>query len=157
MSQVMLKVRDNVAPMQVQTERFGVVEVERDRVVTFDEGLPGFPEARRFTLIEVPESGATFFWIQSVDDPGLAFLSVVPWPYFPDYTPELPELDQDLLGLEAAEDALVLCLLTVDREHERVTANLLGPVIVNQRNRAGRQVVLAEQDLPTQAPLADAA
>lgn len=157
MSTAMLKVRDNVSPMLVDTERFGEIAVERDRIITFAEGLPGFPHARRFTLVEVADSDGAFFWIQSVDDPALAFLSVVPWPFFPDYTPVLPELDQDLLALDRAEDALVLCLITVNRDEQKVTANLLGPVVINQATRSARQVVLTEQDLPTQAPLAPAA
>ena len=138
--------------MRVATERFGELDVDEERVLTFPEGLAGFPAAKQFTLVEV-EGNEAFLWLQSIDDPALAFLTTVPWPFFPDYEPELPDLDQELLALEDAGDALVLCLLTVRRDAREVTANLLGPLVVNQRTRTGRQVVLAESGLPVRAPL----
>jgi len=138
--------------MRFATDRFGDIDVPDERMLSFPDGLPGFPNARRFTMVEVPESDA-FFWLQSLDDPSLAFLAAVPWPFFPNYEPELSEPDQEALELTAAGDALVLCLLTVHREERNVTANLLGPVIVNERTRVGRQVVLAESSWPVRAPL----
>jgi flagellar assembly factor FliW len=141
--------------MRVATDRFGEIDVPEDRILHFGDGLPGFAHARNFTMVEV-EGAKDFFWLQSLDDSSLAFLAAVPWPFFPDYEPEVPEADQEALGLEQAEDAMVLCLLTVHREQETVTANLLGPVIVNQRTRLGRQVVLADSNWPVRAPLAAA-
>ena len=141
--------------MRVPTERFGELEVADERVLDFPEGLPGFREARRFAMVEVPDNDV-FFWLQSIDDPALAFLCTVPWPFFPDYEPELPETDQEALGLTEAADAMVLCLLTVRREEQEVTANLLGPLVVNQRTRTGRQVVLADSTWPLRAPLSAA-
>ena len=138
--------------MRVQTERFGELEIEDERVLTFPEGLPGFPAATRFALIEVADNDA-FLWLQSVEDPALAFLSAVPWSFFPDYAPEVPDAQQELLDLTDANDALVLCLLTVRREEREVTANLLGPLVVNKHTRIGRQVVLADSDYPLRAPL----
>jgi flagellar assembly factor FliW len=139
----------------VPSERFGDLEVHDDRVLTFPDGLLGFPEARRFAMIDTGED-STYFWLQSVEDPGLAFLSVVPWAFFPDYAPEVDEVEQTALGLERPEDALVLCLLSVQRDTEKITANLLGPLIVNASSRRGRQVVLAESGYPVRAPLAAA-
>ena len=138
--------------MRVSTERFGDLDVEDDRILTFPEGLPGFPGATKFALIDVHGNEA-FLWLQSLEDPSLAFLSTVPWPFFPDYEPEVPDSEQQLLELTDASDAMVLCLLTIRREEGEVTANLLGPLVVNQRTRIGRQVVLADSDYPLRAPL----
>jgi flagellar assembly factor FliW len=138
--------------VRVATERFGDLEIEEERVLTFPEGLPGFPTATQFALIEVPGNEA-FLWLQSLEDPSLAFLSAIPWPFFPDYEPEVPDAQQELLELTDADDALVLCLLTVRREEREVTANLLGPLVVNKHTRIGRQVVLADSDHPLRAPL----
>jgi flagellar assembly factor FliW len=141
--------------MRVVTERFGEIDVDDDRVLAFDEGVPGFPSARRFALVEVDDSDS-FFWLQSLEDPELAFLCAVPWPFFPDYEPELSEGDQAALAVEQAEDVLVLVVLTVDRDASQVTANLMGPVMINQRTRTGRQVVLSDSDYPLRAPLSAA-
>lgn len=146
-----------VSRVRIETKRFGELEVDEARVLRFDDGLPGFPDDRRFALVDARDGDDVFYWLQSLDDPAVAFLAAVPWLFFPDYEPELPEADQALLGLERAADALVLCLLTVHRDQQTITANLLGPVIVNQQTRHGRQVVLAESRWPVQAPLAAAA
>ena len=142
--------------MRVSTERFGDLEVDEEKFLQFPDGLPGFPGSQRFTLVPVPENDV-FLWLQSVDDPALAFLCTVPWPFFPDYEPELPDVDQDALAIADAADAMVLCMLTVRREERSVTANLLGPLVINQRTRTGRQVVLADSDYPLRAPLVDQA
>jgi flagellar assembly factor FliW len=141
-----------VTGVRVATARFGELEVDEERVLTFPDGLAGFSGAKRFTLVEVPGNEA-FLWLQSLDDPALAFLSTIPWPFFPDYEPEVPESDQELLALADPTDALVLCLLTVRRDEGEVTANLLGPLVVNQRTRTGRQVVLADSKHALRAPL----
>ena len=138
--------------MRVTTERFGDLDVAADRVLSFPDGLPGFAEAHGFVLVDVKDN-ETFYWLQSTEDPALAFLCAIPWPFFPDYAPEVPDDDQTALELETAEDAMVLTILTVHREQNSITANLLGPVVVNQRTRVGRQVVLFSDEYPVQAPL----
>lgn len=138
--------------MRVTTERFGDLDVAADRVLTFPDALPGFTDAHRFVLVEV-EGNEVFYWLQSVDDPSLAFLCAVPWSFFPDYEPLVPDDDQASLELEQAEDAMVLTILTVNREINEITANLLGPLVVNQKTRVGRQVVLIGDDYPVQALL----
>jgi flagellar assembly factor FliW len=149
---------DNVQRVLVASDRFGDIEVDTTQVLHFPEGLLGFPDARRFAMFD-PQGTDTYYWLQSVDDPSLAFLTVVPWVFCPEYEPELPPEDEERLGLEAPTDAIVLCLLTVHREAgvERpsgITANLLGPLVVNATTRLGRQVVLVEGGHPLRAPLA---
>ena len=139
--------------VHVASDRFGALDIDEARILTFEEGLLGFPHARRFALIDSHDTGV-YYWLQSLDDPSLAFLTVVPWPFFPDYEPELPEPEQHSLELRSPSEAMVLCLLTVQREAQTITANLLGPLVVNSTTRKGRQVVLAESGYPVRAPLA---
>jgi flagellar assembly factor FliW len=139
--------------MLISSDRFGDLEVAEERVLMFPEGLLGFPDARRFAMVDSHDTGM-YFWLQSVDDPALAFLSVVPWAFFPEYTVELPDAEEKALGIRSEEDVLVLCLLTVQRDRGLITANLLGPLVVNTVDRVGRQVVLAESGYPVRAPLA---
>jgi flagellar assembly factor FliW len=144
-----------VEPLRVSTTRFGAIEVAPAAAVMFEDGLLGFPDARRFALIAA-DDGGDLYWLQSLDEPSLAFLTTSPWTSFPDYEPDIPEPDRAALELDAADDASVLCLLTVDRDQEAVTANLLGPVVINLRSRHARQVVLHDQPWPIAAPLGGA-
>jgi flagellar assembly factor FliW len=147
----------------VESAKLGEIEVDEATVLTFPHGLLGFDDMRRFALVDTHDSGL-YFWLQSLDDPGLAFLTAVPWPFFPDYEFELPDADRDVLGLSepnegddpSANSTSVLCLLTVDEGDDgspRITANLLGPLVINSATRMGRQVVLVDGDFATRAPL----
>jgi flagellar assembly factor FliW len=147
----------------VTSDRFGALDVEEDRVLQFPDGLLGFPSSHRFALIDSADTGV-YFWLQSIDDPSLAFLSVVPFAFFPDYQLDLSADDEQAMGLISPSDALVLCLLTVLRPENpvtenqvaanQITANLLGPIVINSVSRVGRQIILADSGYPVRAPLA---
>ncbi len=134
--------------MLVGSERWGTVGVGDDRVFTFPEGLVGFDGPLRLALID----DGPRLWLQSVEDPALAFSALVPWDAFPDYEPVLPLEDQVALELEREEDALVLCLVAGGAG--ATTVNLRGPLVLNRRSRLGRQVVLLDADWPVRAPMA---
>lgn len=123
-----------------------------ENLLEFEDGIPGFPEAHRFQLVELVEDGA-FQLLQSVDDPDLAIVVGVPWLFFGDYAPELTDVDQQGLEIESEQDAVVFCSVTLDADRKTAHMNLLGPFIVNARTRKGRQVVLTDQDYPIRAPL----
>jgi flagellar assembly factor FliW len=135
----------------IESERLGAVEVDETKILTFPEGLLGFAGPQRFALVDAGDDG-TYFWLQSLDDAQLAFLAAVPWAFFPDYEPELSNADQDELGITDPSQALVFCLLTFT--DEAVSANLLGPLVVNADTRRGRQIVLGDSDYSARVPLA---
>lgn len=118
----------------------------------FPDGLPGFPDLKRFVLIEFLEDGA-FQELQSLDDPAVSMIVCVPWLFFPDYAPVLSDEDQSDLELQAEEDAAVFVPVTFDPDQRTVSLNLLGPFVVNSKTRMGRQIVLADSDYPTRAPI----
>jgi flagellar assembly factor FliW len=136
----------------IPSERFGDLEVDPERVIDFPEGLLGFVDRRRFAMLDANDSGL-YFWLQSLDDPTLAFLAVIPWEFFPDYAVDLKDDDEQWLGVSAETDVLVLTLVTVQQDSGELTTNLLGPLVVNVANRRGRQIVLADSGFPVRAPL----
>lgn len=123
-----------------------------ENLLEFDDGIPGFPDAHRFQLVELVDDGA-FQLLQSIDDPDLAIVVGVPWLFFGDYSPELTDVDQAGLEIESEQDAVVFCAVTLDADRTTAHMNLLGPFIVNARTKKGRQVVLTDQDYPIKAPL----
>ena len=127
--------------MQRETLRFGAIEIPEEAVLTFRQGLLGFGEAQRFCLLPYAPSHV-LRWLQSVDDPTLAFLTVEPHQFFPSYEIVLSDADKRSLELDRSGDAAVLALLTISRDQEAVTADLAGPIVINIRNRRGRQIVV---------------
>jgi flagellar assembly factor FliW len=136
--------------MDIQTTRFGLITVEDERIMNFPGGLLGFPEQARFALIQTGEENY-FFWLQSVEDPNLAFVITDPAIFFRDYTVPIREETQAELDLEDVADAqmFVIC----NKVGEWLTGNLLGPLVVNVRNRRGSQVVLTDKKWTTRQPL----
>ncbi len=128
--------------MLLRTSRFGVVEIAEDRVITFAKGLLGFPNHTRFCLLE-PGDEAVFFWLQSIDDPALAFVVTDPGLFFSDYAVPIKADQMGELGLQNLSDAQVFVI--VNKIESNLTGNLQGPLIVNTLARRGEQVVLAEK------------
>ncbi len=135
--------------MRVLTSRFGEIEIEAERIITFPAGIPGFEGLQRFVLL--PEKDMEeFCWLQSVDEPEMAFLLTDPFAFFRDYSLELGEADVCALELEKKEEALVLTIVTIPGSDVRlVTANLLAPVVINTRLGLARQVVQVNSPFTT--------
>ena len=136
--------------MDVRTTRFGVINIAEDRVITFSRGLLGFPACRRYCLLE-PGDDACFFWLQSLDEPGLAFVVTDPSMFVSDYSvPIRPEQMGDL-GLSKLDDAQVFVI--VNKVDQTLTGNLQGPLVINTLSRSAEQMVLAEKKWTTRHTL----
>jgi len=133
--------------MQVQTTRFGSVEVDRDRVITFTQPILGFADCTRYVLIEGPGKG-TVYWLQSVDRSDVAFLVMDPLQVVPDYEVNLPESEVEDLELADETEAVLLTLVVVPDDKTYVRTNLRAPVIYNPRRNIAKQVVLYDSELP---------
>jgi flagellar assembly factor FliW len=122
-------------------------------VLQFGDGLPGFPDAHRFRLEPLDETGMLFA-LRSVEQEGLRFLLLAPGTFFPGYGVELDDDTVARLGLTTADDALVLLVVTPGEGVASATANLLAPVVVNARTRAAAQVILSGTEWPVRAAVA---
>ena len=118
------------------------------RTVNLTEPLPGFPGHRDYVLVAADATGL-LRWLQSVDPTGPRFLVVPPGPFVPEYAPRLPGATLTELGLAAATEAELFCVVTVpDGDVLAATANLRAPVVVNPGTGRARQVVLTEGGHP---------
>ena len=136
--------------MEIQSSRFGVISVDDDRIMTFPNGLLGFPSYTRFALIQTGEENY-FFWLQSVDEPNLAFVVTDPAIFFKDY--QVPVREETAQELQLTDPAFVQTFVICNKVGEWLTGNLLGPIVVNAQNRLGQQVVLTEKKWTTRQPL----
>lgn len=129
--------------MQVETSRFGAVEIDDDNVIAFPQGIPGFEHLRRFFTLPV-EGNENIRWLQAVDNPAVALLLIDPFKYFKGYSCDVPDQIIDELEIAELAEALVLTTITVPPDTpSAATANLLAPIIINTRLHKGRQVILS--------------
>lgn len=126
---------------EIETTRFGEVQISKQDIYTFDDGILGFPNVEEYVLLENP-SGGPFRWLQSVDRPGLAFVVCDPMQFYPDYQVDIPGARAEELGIASAEEAFVLVIVTVRSEKEQITANFQGPLIFNPDKNKALQHVL---------------
>lgn len=143
--------------MRITTQRFGYeehLEVSEDSVFDISPGLTGFEQLHRYVLLVDDDSPVE--WLQSVEQPQLAFALLEPFLFYPDYGFELADRDCEDLGLQEPQDALVRCVLTLHDSAELITANLLAPLVLNRRGHRGRQIVLQDSNLPLRFPVFEA-
>jgi flagellar assembly factor FliW len=138
--------------MIVNTSRFGSVEVDDKRVITFPKGLLGFPRFQRFVLIQPNEEGY-FFWLQSVDAAELAFVVTDPSLFLNDYTVPLKPDQMQELGIASLAEAQVLVI--VNKRGTELTGNLQGPLVIHTERCTGEQLVMSDRRFHTRVPLVD--
>lgn len=126
------------------------MSTEQSVDMTLPQGLVGFPLAQNFRLTETPGG---LYDMQCLDMPDMGFVVIAPSPFFPEYSPSIDTETAGRLGLEDADDALVLLLVNLGVDGEQPAANLLAPVVVNRHTKEAAQVVLVDQDLPLRATL----
>lgn len=129
------------ALIKVATSRFGEIEVKEADVIELPAGLIGFPELKRYVLLD-HDKESPFKWLQSMDDGAIAFVLINPLLFKPDYTVEVTEAEVADLTIEAEEDAVISVIITMPSNPQNMTANLKAPLVFNLKNRKGKQVIL---------------
>ena len=136
--------------MRIETTRFGPVEIDQERVISMPKGMLGFPLHKQYALIATSED-SPFYWLQAVEEPGLAFVVCDPTLFAPDYRVALKGDEAELLGLQREEDLTLL--VVCNKVEDLLTGNLQGPIAVNSANRVAKQLVLSEKRWSTRHPL----
>jgi len=134
--------KEQIPVITVATTRFGTIEVDPGKIITFSTPFLGFPESRRFVL-RPHGKDSPFFWLQSLENPDLAFVTINPALIAPTYQPNVLSLAREELDIDAADKLEILVILTIPKGNfQAMTANLLGPVVINPAKRLARQVLL---------------
>ncbi|MBI5236845.1 MAG: flagellar assembly protein FliW [Deltaproteobacteria bacterium] len=138
--------------INVITTRFGTVPVAEEKVINFVHGIPGFEKLRRFILIDHDKDGI-FRWLQSTDEPGVAFLLTDPNIYKPGYTVPLRKSQAEELGAAGAEGCIVMVMVSASEASGQVSLNLKGPVVFNSINMKAMQCIVDREDYPVNYPV----
>ena len=138
------KVQDLV---QFDTVRFGGIEVHEDKIICFVQGIPGFKRLRRFIMIDHDAEGM-FKWLQSVENPAVAFLLTSPNAYKPGYTVPLKKSEAEGLGVKDAQNLVIMVIVCVSKDNE-ISLNLKGPVLFNSENMSAIQCIVDREDYPS--------
>ena len=130
--------------VDIDTRIFGKVSVGEDKVITFTNGILGFPDLKRFTLLHDVKRGsnAGIHYLQSIDEPNFAMPVMNPLIVMPDYNPKVQEEYLASVGDITREETLLFVTLTVPGDVKRMTVNLRAPIIINVERRTACQLIV---------------
>ena len=142
--------------MKIQTRAFGEVDIEDDKIITFTDGIIGYPELTKFALIYDKEKGSSSIqWLQSVDEPGFALPVMNPLIVCPDYNPVVEDTILKPVGNLDENDMLVLVTVTIPKDIKEISVNLRGPIVINANECRAWQVILDDEEYKIKFPIYD--
>lgn len=126
--------------MKIKTKFFGEIEIDEKQIINFVDGIPGFPEYKKYVILNDEELDFTF--LQSIDEKDLCFITLPPAAIVGDYSFDLSDETVEKLELEKPEDAATLAILNIPEDFKKMTANLKAPIVINTKNNKGIQELL---------------
>jgi len=133
--------------MNIQNSQFGTLTIEPEKIITFPAGILGFEDVKQY-VVQVFEEYEPFHWLVSVEDPDVLFPIISPKLVKEDYNPEVHQGDIQLVGPFKDEDLLLYLIVTLGSGEYQVSANMKGPIFINQAEAKGQQVVLESDEYP---------
>jgi flagellar assembly factor FliW len=139
--------------MTVETRLFGTISIEDDKLITFPEGIVGFPYMKQFALIRDEENEhASIMWLQSMEEPQFAMPVMEPGLLDIAYNPVVDDEYLAPVGELEPEQTYSLVTLTVPADIEKMTANLKAPIVINMANNQAVQIIV-EDDYQVKHPI----
>lgn len=121
-------------------------------VVHFPEPISGFPEDTSFRLEPIGTDGL-LFGLRSEVRPQIRFVLAPPEAFFTGYAPAIERGVLPLLGAASVDELSVYVILSLADGVENATANLMAPLVLNERAGLGAQVVLEGSGYPVRVKL----
>lgn len=100
--------------MIINTSRFGDVEIEEEKIIKMPEGILGFSDQKRFFMMNRKDT--PFKWLQSLDDPNLAFVILNPLVFEPNYHINIPKSEVAFLDILDEKDALIMVIISIPKD-----------------------------------------
>ena len=132
--------------MKLNTKYFGEIDYDSGLVVNFDEGLPGFPDHKKYIILLENAKEDTFCWLQSIEDGQLAFALINIYNVKPDYNPLVNSEEVASLGNLGDNNLLIYNVVVIPDDIRQMRANLRAPIVINPTTRKGKQVILDNED-----------
>lgn len=130
--------------------RFGEVEYDPDNLLHFPAGLIGLPNLRHFIVMPNKKEGP-LFWIQSIDDPDIAFVLTDPTNFFLDYQLAPEESERNNLKIDEDDEFFILSVVTVPPD-QKLTLNLAAPILFAPKTNRAMQVILENSPYSSKTP-----
>jgi flagellar assembly factor FliW len=141
--------------MKVRTLRFGELQVPEENVITMARPILGFEHLTGFCLVDIDDL-RPFLWLQSTEEPAVAFLVANPLIFAHDYRIEINPQEIGELVVDDVRSVETYVIVTIPDNPRDISANLQGPILINRENNLGKQLILVNSSYSVKHNLLDA-
>lgn len=138
--------------MRYSSSIYGEFEYNQGDVVNLTKSLPGFDCLKKFALVDLKEY-EPFKMFQSLEDKYVGLIVISPFDFYEEYEIDIADIVMRNLGIEDLKDMLILTTVTLNSDPKKVTTNLRAPIIINNSNRFGEQIILDTAKYKIKHPL----
>ncbi len=124
----------------VKTKEYGDIQVSDENKIVFKKPIFGFEHLIEYYLIILNEP-EQFSLLQSKDDENISFMLTQPRLFVSDYILDIDDLDAGLLEIEDHNDIIDYAIVTIPEKIEDITMNILGPIVINNKNNFAVQSI----------------
>lgn len=149
------KSQPNNVEVKLRTDRFGEIITRKENIIEFPEGIIGFSTYHQYVIVPHDGSNSLLYWLQSIDEPNLAFPITSPTLFKSDFKLDLSPDDQSKLKINEKTEIQVLTILSIPSgQPQFMTLNLQAPIVMNCNERLAKQIILSGPDYPLQFKVA---
>ena len=142
--------------MDINTRIFGTIGVDETKIINFPDGIVGFPFMQKFLLInDKDKKESKISWLQSIDEPEFAMPVIDPLIIKEDYNPMVEDELFETIGELREDNTFVLVTMTVPQNIEKMTVNLMAPIIINTDTLKAAQIIVEEEGYTVKYPIYD--
>ena len=141
--------------MLIDTDRFGCFDTKDSKLIEFPSGIPGFEDLRYFIILEIGQT-KPIYWLQSTENKYVALPVILTFEILDDYYIDIRENELEDLSVESQNDLLVMNVVVIPDQAEKMTVNLAAPIVINTKRGVGKQIIIDAQALPIRWPVYDA-
>lgn len=139
--------------MKIQTKFLGTVEIEEKDIIQFENGIPGFEGTKEYVILPI-EKDSPFALLQSINEQEIGFVLAFPFAFKSDYAFDISDEDKKELNVNQLDDLAIYSIVTVKDNFQDSTINLLAPILINVKEKYGKQLVLQDTEaFPLRFPL----
>lgn len=141
--------------MLIDTDRFGTFDTRDSKLIEFPQGLPGFEDLHDFIILEVGQT-KPIYWLQSTEDKFIALPVILTFEVLDDYYIDIRDNELDELHIESQNDLLIMNVLVIPEQIEKMTVNLAAPIVINAVRGIGKQIIIDAKSMSVRKPIYEA-
>ena len=125
--------------MRINTNFFGEIEIDEKEIITFEKGMIGFEDIKKFAL--VGEEDLFVEWLQSIDEP-TSFAVMDPFIADTEYSFDISDKVLEELNIKDKSEILIRTVVVIPEDITKIRTNLQAPVIINIKEKKAMQILL---------------